>query len=65
MDLFLCECSFFNEQPGMHVNYRAVEANLERLHCKKLVLTHLGEDMLAHSDELLATVAFDGMVIEV
>jgi hypothetical protein len=47
------------------VNYRAVEANLERLHCKKLVLTHLGEDMLAHSDELLATVAFDGMVIEV
>ncbi len=65
VDLFLCECSFFNEQPGMHVNYRAVEANLGRLHCRKLVLTHLGEDMLARRNELSATVAFDGMVIEV
>jgi ribonuclease BN (tRNA processing enzyme) len=65
VDLFLCECSFFNEQPGMHVNYRAVEANLGRLRCKKLVLTHLGEEMLARRNELSATVAFDGMVIEV
>ena len=65
VDLFLCECSFFNEQPGMHVNYRALEANWRRLHCKKLVLTHLGEDMLARSHPLTMTVAEDGMIIEV
>jgi len=65
VDLFLCECSFFREQPGMHVNYHALQANLPRLECKKLVLTHLGEDMLARKSELTATLAEDGMVIEI
>ncbi len=65
VDLFLCECSFFNEQPGMHVNYRALEANLAHLQCKQLVLTHLGEDMLARTHALSMTLAEDGMVIEI
>lgn len=65
VDLFLCECSFFEEQPGMHVNYRALEANWPRLQCKKLVLTHLGDDMLARIEQLATTVAEDGMVIEI
>ena len=65
VDLFLCECSFLDEQPGMHVNYRVLQANLPRLQCKKLVLTHLGEAMLAHRHQLAMTVAEDGMVIEI
>jgi len=64
VDLFLCECSFLDEQPGMHVNYRILEANLSRLQCK-LVLTHLGEAMLARRHQLPITVAEDGMVIEI
>lgn len=65
VDLFLCECSFFTEQSGMHVNYRALEPNLARLQCKRLVLTHLGEDMLARRHLLEPTVAEDGMIIEI
>jgi len=65
VDLFLCECSFYSEQPGMHVNYQTLEANLSRLHFRQLVLTHLGEEMLAHQNELAVQVAVDGMVIEV
>jgi len=65
VDLFLCECSFYREQPGMHVNYQVLQANLSRLQCRRLVLTHLGEEMLAHQDELAVQVAVDGMVIEV
>jgi ribonuclease BN (tRNA processing enzyme) len=65
VDLFLCECSFYREQPGMHVNYSALQANRHRLECKKLVLTHLGEEMLARSHELAITMAEDGMVIEI
>jgi ribonuclease BN (tRNA processing enzyme) len=65
VDLFLCECSFFDEQPGMHVNYRTLAANLPMLQCKKLVLTHLGEDMLARRHQLSTTVAEDEMVIEI
>ena len=66
-DLFLCECSFYHEEPGMHVNYQILRSNLARLACKKLVLTHLGEDMLARAENLDArlTVAKDEMVIEV
>jgi ribonuclease BN (tRNA processing enzyme) len=65
VDLFLCECSFYREQPGMHVNYHALEAKLSRLGCRKLFLTHLGEEMLRRRGELAVAVAEDGMVIEV
>jgi ribonuclease BN (tRNA processing enzyme) len=65
VDLFLCECSFYREQPGMHVNYFTLQANLSRLGCKKLVLTHMGEEMLTRRNELAAISAEDGMVIEI
>jgi len=65
VDLFLCECSFYREQPGMHINYAALQANLARLNCKKLVLTHLGEEMLAQRSSLSGIVAEDGMVLEI
>jgi len=64
IDLFLCECSFYSQQPGMHANYHDLQANLSRLESKQLILTHLGEEMLAHQGELAARVAADGMVIE-
>ena len=65
VDLFLCECSYYDELPGRHINYRALAANLTRLDCKKLVLTHLGDDMLARREQLASIVAEDGMVIEI
>lgn len=65
VDLFLCECSFYREQPGMHVNYQALAANLHHLTCKQLILTHLGEEMLAHRNDLAVAVAEDGMVLDI
>jgi ribonuclease BN (tRNA processing enzyme) len=65
VDLFLCECSFFNPQPASHIDYLTLQENLPRLGCRKLVLTHLGEDMLLRKEQLPVTLAEDGMVIEV
>jgi ribonuclease BN (tRNA processing enzyme) len=65
VDLFLCECSFYRQQPGMHVNYPALQANRTRLGCNKLVLTHLGEELLQQRDSLIGIVAEDGMVLEI
>ena len=65
VDLFLCECSFYDEQPGMHINYQTLRAHLGQLQCKRLVLTHLGEAMLARKSELAGIVAEDGMAIRI
>jgi ribonuclease BN (tRNA processing enzyme) len=65
VDLFLCECSFYHPQPGMHVNYEVLQADLKRLQCRRLILTHLGEEMLACRDQLAIQVADDGMEIEI
>lgn len=65
VDLFLCECSFYDQSAGNHVRYVELLNDLPRLDCKKLVLTHMGEEMLARRKELAVTVAEDGMVIEI
>ena len=65
VDLFLCECSFYDQGTGNHVRYVELRQALPRLECKKLVLTHLGEEMLARRKELPVETAEDGMVIEI
>ena len=65
VDLFLCECSFYAPAPAKHINYLTLEQNLSRLECRRLILTHLGEDMLSRGKELPVTCAEDGMVIEI
>jgi ribonuclease BN (tRNA processing enzyme) len=63
VDLFLCECSFYDQESTNHLSYKILQENLRRLQCRKLVLTHLGEEMLARQNELEVTCAEDGMVI--
>jgi ribonuclease BN (tRNA processing enzyme) len=65
VDIFLCECSFYDQGLGNHIRYLTLRNNLQRLACKRLVLTHLGEEMLARRHELSAICAEDGMVIEI
>jgi len=64
VDLFLCECSFYREAVGNHVSFLKLQEDLPRLECKKLVLTHLGDEMLARKKELPVTTAEDGMIID-
>jgi ribonuclease BN (tRNA processing enzyme) len=64
VDLFLCECSFYDRDSANHLNYKTLRENLTRLECKRLVLIHLGEEMLKRREELEATCAEDGMVID-
>jgi ribonuclease BN (tRNA processing enzyme) len=64
VDLFLCECSFYDQDSSNHLNYKTLRENFTRLNCSKLMLTHLGEEMLKRRDELEVTCVEDGMVIE-
>jgi ribonuclease BN (tRNA processing enzyme) len=63
-DLFLCESSFYDQGSGNHVSFVTLRPNLPRLECKRLVLVHMGEEMLARGKDLGVTLAEDGMVIE-
>ncbi|HEY7320632.1 MAG TPA: MBL fold metallo-hydrolase [Candidatus Binatia bacterium] len=64
VDLFLCECSFYERNTANHLDYKTLQEQRTRLECKELVLTHLGEEMLRRRGELEAICAEDGMVIE-
>lgn len=65
-DLFLCECTYF-DQPGLdfHISYTQFMTQRHRLTPRRLVLTHLGREMLEHQSEVSVEMASDGMVIEV
>lgn len=64
-DLFLCECCFFDRETANHMSYRKIEQNLSRLECRRMILTHMGEEMLARRGEVTLELAEDGMVIEI
>ena len=63
-DLFLCECCSMEPEAPVHVSYRDIVAHREELGCKRLVLTHLGDDVRA-SGGVRVERASDGMVFEI
>ena len=63
-DLFVCECNFFDKRVPGHLDYRTLVENRARLDCERIVLTHMGDDMLAHLDEVEMEAAEDGLVID-
>jgi ribonuclease BN (tRNA processing enzyme) len=60
-DLFICESYFFEKQVKNHLNYRTLMAHKADLGCKRLIITHFGEDLLNHRDEIELDMAEDGM----
>jgi ribonuclease BN (tRNA processing enzyme) len=60
-DLFICEAYTFDKQVKYHLSYATLEQHRARLGCRRLVLTHLGPEVLGRALE--AEVAEDGLVI--
>ena len=46
-DLFVCEAYVYEKPVRYHLDYRTLAAHRDRLGCRRLVLTHMSEDMLA------------------
>ncbi len=63
VDLFLCECTAYEEPMGRHIQWTTLRPSLPRLECKRLVLIHLGRDMRAHCGELGVECATENMKI--
>jgi ribonuclease BN (tRNA processing enzyme) len=64
VDLFLCECSTYETRLPIHLSYPEIAARARELGCRRLVLTHLGRETLAHRGELNLECAEDGMTID-
>lgn len=63
-DLFLCECSFFETRMDVHLDYPRIAKNLKRFKAKRIVLTHLGREVLRRLGEIDVETGHDGLVVE-
>src|SRR3546814_14640867 len=50
-DLFICECYAYDAPVKFHLDLGTLRARLGQLRAKRLILTHMGPEMLAHRDE--------------
>ena len=64
-DLFICEAYTFDKPVKYHLDYRTVMAHRSAFTCKRLILTHLGPEMLARATDVETECAYDGLTIEV
>ncbi len=59
-DLFICECNFFEKGVPNHLDYQTLTDHREELECRRLVLTHMSDEMLRRIENLDAEGAEDG-----
>lgn len=64
-DLFIAEAYFRDKVILTHLSLNTIEVHLDELRPKRLVLTHMSDDMLHHADRRLYEAAEDGMVINI
>ena len=63
-DLFVAEAYFRERRVKNHLDLATLEAQLDRIRPKRLVLTHMSDDMLARRREVPYLAADDGLVVE-
>lgn len=64
VDLFICECTTYETRVPIHLSYPELAARVRDLGCRRLVLSHLGREPLAHASEVSLEFARDGMTID-
>jgi ribonuclease BN (tRNA processing enzyme) len=64
-DLFIAEALFYDKQVKYHLDLATLLQHRSRLDCRRLVVTHMGEDMLARLADLTVEAAEDGKQLAV
>jgi len=62
-DLFISEAYFYDKPVRFHLDYATLAHRRSQLGCKRLIVTHMGRDMLARVAELPVEAAYDGMEV--
>jgi ribonuclease BN (tRNA processing enzyme) len=64
-DLFISECYSYDRPIRNHLNLKTLEAHLPQIKPRRLILTHMNEDMLGRINALPFETASDGLVVEI
>lgn len=62
-DLFVCEAYTFERKIRFHLDYRTLRDHLPSIGCRRLILTHMGPDMLGRLGDVDVEHAEDGQRI--
>lgn len=63
-DLFICECNFFSMQVKGHLSFQVLKEKIPELRSKRIILTHLGNEMLENLHKVDLSCTHDGKVLE-
>jgi ribonuclease BN (tRNA processing enzyme) len=63
-DLFIAEAYFFDKKVKFHLDLKTLTDRLPHIQTKRLILTHMSDDMLTRLKDLDFETAFDGKVVE-
>jgi ribonuclease BN (tRNA processing enzyme) len=64
-DLLIAEAYFFEKKVKFHLDFHTLMTHLDELQPKRLIVTHMSEDMLTRLEQIPCECAEDGRLIEV
>jgi ribonuclease BN (tRNA processing enzyme) len=64
-DLFICECTYHRTNFQYHLSHEELVANRSRFDCGRVILTHLGQEMVDRRATSDFEVADDGLKIRI
>ena len=64
-DLLIAEAYTFDREVRNHLSLKTLEAHLTEIAPKRLILTHMSDDMLSRLEMLAYSAAHDGMTVEI
>jgi ribonuclease BN (tRNA processing enzyme) len=64
-DLLIAEAYHYERIVKNHLSLKTLEAHLPEINAKRLILTHMSDDMLSRLDTLAHAAAHDGKIVEI
>ncbi len=65
VDLFIAEAYFYDKPVKYHLSFRTLQSQLNKIRPKRLILTHMSEDMLGRLEDIDYETAEDGKIIDI
>lgn len=63
-DLFVAEAYFRDKKVPLHLDLASLEMHLAEINPRRLILTHMSEDMLAKAQDVPHEAASDGLIVD-